>query len=110
MNSIQLESILRKTKFTKRYFLGVYSADNLPKNVKRFPHCFIANTEPHWQRGEHWVALWINDPKNAEYFCSLGEQPNPNFQLYLNKYKNVKMNNRQIQGTTENTCGHFCIY
>ena len=110
MNSIQLESILRNNKFTKRNFLGVFAADNLPKNVKRFPHCFIANTDPQWQRGEHWVALWIPNSKNAEYFCSLGEEPNASFQSYLSQFKNVLKNNKQIQGTTENTCGHYCIY
>jgi hypothetical protein len=77
---------------------------------KKYPHCFVANTDPHYRKGQHWVSIWVQNSHSAEYFCSLGEPPNARFQQYLSAFQSVKVNNRQIQANLEDTCGHYCIY
>lgn len=110
MNSNQIDQILRKNKFTKKYFLGVYSSDKLPTRLLKYPYCFVANTDPHWLKGQHWISIWVSSPRSVEYFCSLGQKPNKPFQDYLDKFKKIQTNDKQIQGANENTCGYFCIY
>jgi hypothetical protein len=111
MNSEQINQILRRNTHTKKYFLGVYSADNLPHTIAKYPSCFVANTDPHWEMGEHWICIWMQSPTKAEYFCSLGEAPPPTFQAFLTKFKYIQTNEgKQIQSPGENTCGHYCIY
>jgi hypothetical protein len=111
MNELQIEKILARNRKSKRHFLGVFAADELPEKAKKYPHCFVANTDPHWKRGQHWVALWITSPKKAEYFCSLGKAPNPQFKTYLSNFQHVQTNEgKQIQANNETTCGQFCIF
>ena len=38
-------------------FIGVYSADNFPKNIKN-SQCYIMNTDTHVQHGTHWVSVY----------------------------------------------------
>jgi hypothetical protein len=109
MNGKQLERILRSNPHTRQHFLGVFAADNLPHS-KKYPHCFVANTDPHYRKGQHWVSIWVQNSHSAEYFCSLGEPPNARLQKYLSIFQWVKVNNRQIQANLEDTCGHYCIY
>jgi hypothetical protein len=89
MNSRQIDQLLRKNRFTKKIFLGVFASDKIPQKIKNFPACFVANTDPSGQRGEHWVAYWVKDGKNVERFCSLGSEPNENAMTFLQQFKNI---------------------
>ena len=52
MNSYTIEQIMKRDSITKNIFLGVYPRDKIPK-IKRFPSCFILNTDPSTRGGEH---------------------------------------------------------
>jgi hypothetical protein len=109
MNSIQIDSILKRNCHTKEYFKGVYSSNNIPLLAK-YPHCFIANTDKKGTRGEHWVAFFVKNEKNIEYFDSYAEKPNEDITIYLSNFLEIKMNNHTIQSPFSDSCGHFCVY
>ena len=109
MNSFQISNILRRNCRTAKYFIGVFSSNNIPQ-LKKFPCCFVANTDKAGQIGEHWVSFFVKNSKSIEYFDSLGEPPNNDISKYLSKFKKIKLNKYQIQQPMADSCGHYCIY
>lgn len=109
MNSRQLETILKNNKITKKYFLGIFSSDNIPRH-KKYPHCFVANTDRAGTLGEHWVACYVHDSNHIEYFDSLGDGPNKDLSAHLNQYDKILINDKQIQFPFSDVCGHYCVY
>ena len=111
MDAGQIENILSNTNVSKDKFLGVFASNNIPvpKKIKKFPCCFVANTGRVGTLGEHWVACFVNSPKHIEYFDSLAELPNYDISVYLNLFDKVLINRRIVQYPFSDTCGHFCI-
>ena len=58
MNTLQLERALKHNTFTKKIFVGVFAADELP-TLNTFPYGFVANTDPSTEPGTHWVAFYF---------------------------------------------------
>ena len=112
MNSIQLSQVLKRNWFTRPWFKGVFSADQL-RSFHTYPHCFVANTDVSAEPGKHWVAFYIQNPTTVEYFDSLGEWPPRSKHLFdyirLN-YENIMYNNKKIQASYEDACGPYSIY
>ena len=53
-------------------FLGVYSADQLPRfSTKTVPAAYIVNTDPAGELGQHCLGLWTEENK-CEIFDSYG--------------------------------------
>ena len=50
MNTLQLEWALKHNTFTKKIFVGVFAADELP-TLNTFPCGFVANTDPSTEPG-----------------------------------------------------------
>ena len=112
MNSIQLSQVLKRTTFTRPWFKGVFSANQL-KRFHIYPHCFVANTDVSGQPGIHWVAFYFPNSTTVEYFDSLGEWPprSKHISEYMRlNYENIKYNNKKIQATYEDACGPYSIY
>lgn len=91
-------------------FKGVFPSDMLPKKFS-LPAAFIINLSHHDSKGSHWVGLYINKEKNAEYFDSFGFPPN---QKEIVKFirlnsRGFSFNNKQIQHINSNKCGKFVI-
>jgi hypothetical protein len=55
---------------------GVFSPDTLPLRVNVYPSAYICNTDPSHLPGKHWVVMWMENPRKAEFFDSLGHSPN----------------------------------
>ena len=109
MNNVELENICRSDTDISRYFLGVFPADRLPKNVP-YPCCFIANTEPHNESGEHWVAFYIDAQKQATYFCSYGRAPKPVFDKWMKKNCDDSLClSKRVQKLFSTACGQYCV-
>lgn len=94
-------------------FGGVFPCDHLPTDVKKVPASFIVNTDPSWKPGTHWLAIYIDENRNVEFFDSYGRPA----QMYTSVFKFIKhmapgfrANSRQLQGTLSSTCGQFCLY
>jgi hypothetical protein len=109
LNTLQIINILKNYKSTKNLFIGVFPRDRLPQKLK-YPSCFIINTDKSSQPGKHWLALYYNGKKEAEFFDSYGNSPEfYNLQNYLSK-TSIKwtFNKIQVQSLTSKYCGHYC--
>ena len=85
--------------------------DQLPVIIK-YPACLIFNNQTSNQQGEHWIALYFNKKKHAEFFDSFGNSPT---YYKLNKYLKKSSTNKPsfsqltIQSNDSTFCGYYCV-
>ena len=114
MNGRQLRNALARDQVTKRYFLGVYPSDRLPYKIDYGPRLLIANTDPHYMRGQHWIAMYIPRQGPIEFFDSFGHTPehyNINFVRFLQRMdRGIKYNDKILQAKDSVMCGPYCLF
>src|SRR4051794_38761298 len=112
MLSIQIDKILKRNDTTKQEYIGCFAADKIPIIQSQFPHCFCVNTSCSDERGEHWVAIYVESPSKAEYFDSFGIWPPISNEIfsYLSNFSHVKFNKLQMQSEYSAVCGKHVIY
>ena len=72
----------------------------------------IINTDNADQPGSHWIALFIDSNKHAEYMNSFGANPICCRIKTLLKYNNIyvmSINKFHIQDIFSDNCGKYCI-
>ena len=74
MNSTQLAIILKKDKYTRAVFQGVYPSDKLPTRVSSFPALFIANVDTS-DRLDHSGLRFISQENEKQNFSTLMDYP-----------------------------------
>ena len=87
-------------------FNGVYSRNNLPKNIKK--GAYAINLDEYENTGTHWIALFVKT-NEAIYFDSFCIEHIPN---EINKFignKNIKSNIFRLQAYDSIMCGYYCI-
>ena len=65
MKTLDVEESLMSDEMTRMIAGGVYAADRLPRTIPDRPLLYIANTDPHFKPGCHWVViyfLWERNP------------------------------------------------
>jgi hypothetical protein len=110
-DSRQLNSALRHNASTRRYFLGCYPSDRIPKsNV--FPYCVIVNTDDSKSPGQHWVAMNVLSPARVEYFDSLGVWPPSvaSIHTFLNGFEHCSHITTPLQSAYSGCCGKYAVY
>ena len=112
MDTREIGDILKRDRFTKHYFRGVFACDQLSKQYMPRPSVLVINTDPADKPGQHWVAIYITRDGVGEYFDSYGKAPSvPQIEYFLRKNaKYVIYNKRQIQGTFSTVCGQYVIF
>ena len=75
MDTVQLTLILRKDRYTRGVFQGVYPSDKLPTSVLSYQALFIANVDTSDKPGSHWIAFYFTEEKEGEFFDSYGLPP-----------------------------------
>ena len=75
MDTVQLTLILRKDRFTRGVFQGVYPSDKLPNSVSSYPALFIANVDASDKPGSRWAAFYFTKDREGEFFDSHGLPP-----------------------------------
>ena len=112
MNSIQLCKICLSDKIIKKYFIGVFAVDMLPKSTP-VPFCLIANTMPSNDPGEHWVAAFVDHKNVGHYFCSYGMnvESQPRIKSWLESICNeiYCYPSKKLQFDLSTTCGQYAI-
>jgi hypothetical protein len=89
--------------------LGVFPCDKIP--LKPLSPCgFIVNTDPSNRPGSHWIAIFIQNDNNIEYFDSYGRKPTGLILKWFKKHKKRWINSQRIQGSFSSVCGHYSIY
>ena len=87
-------------------FNGVFSRDNLPKEIK--DGAYVINLDEHADTGTHWVALSCKKNKIV-YFDSFGVEHIPEEIKEFIRNKNIKANIFRVQANNSVMCGYFCI-
>ena len=82
MKTIEVEESLLSDEMTGMIAGGVYAADRLPRTIPYRPLLYIANTDPHFRPGRHWVVIHFGE-EHIEYFDPLGKEPNNIIEDYL---------------------------
>ena len=108
MNTLQLERALKHNTFTKKIFVGVFAADELP-TLNTFPSGFVANTDPSTEPGTHWVAFYFPSRDKGEFFDSYGHPPE-HYGEPFTVYNVETINSHKLQSSWSNVCGHYCIF
>lgn len=109
MNTNNITEALNSNNVTKAKFKGVFASNRLPKSSVIKPSFYIANTDPSYKSGQHWVAFYFPKNKPAEFFCPAGEPPIKPFISFLNKNSETFIyNKRRIQSESSILCGVYC--
>jgi len=106
-----IDEILRTHPHSQRYYLGTFAADTIPTKPTPLT-CFVSNTDPQTQPGEHWVAFFINQWGHTFYFDSYGIPPITIKHLKFCQKSSHGIwtyNQQQLQTLTSTTCGLHCI-
>ena len=90
----------------KLRFNGVYSRNNLPKQIK--DRAYVINLDEHKDTGTHWVALFCKKNETV-YFDSFGVEQIPEEIKKFIGNKNIKANIYGVQATNSVMCGYFCV-
>ena len=109
MDTTQITCALKGVKS----FLGVFPSDLLPNSIQQRQTCtVIINTDPHTERGSHWLAIRF-EPRSssAYYFDSFGRPPQvATIQDFLRRNCTVhEYNAIQLQGPRITLCGQYCF-
>ena len=114
MDTVQLTIILRKDRYTRGVFQGVYPSDKLPTSVSSYPALFIANVDTSDKPGIHWVAFYFAKEREGEFFDSYGLPPSNytgTFTSFLTNNSNSWIfNTVTLQSVNSKVCGHYCLY
>ncbi|GFY67335.1 uncharacterized protein F54H12.2 [Trichonephila inaurata madagascariensis] len=93
------DTVLSQEKTTSPYFQGVYSRDTLPPLQENM--CAIVNSDDSSQPGTHWLALFVNDKRELEFYDSFG-QPPVFYNISTTTYLDVLWNSKVFQSPTSN--------
>jgi hypothetical protein len=111
LNTDDITKILINNKRTSISFRGVYACDKLPKNVPT-SSLYVCNTDPSTLPGEHWIVIYIDSKKRADFFDSFGMHPSVKiFETFLNNNSVVwSHSNKVVQHPFSDACGYHCIF
>ncbi|GFW61345.1 uncharacterized protein TNCV_4136631 [Trichonephila clavipes] len=98
------DRVLSQEKTTSPYFQGVYSRDTLPPLQENM--CAIVNSDDSSQPGTHWLALFVNDKRELEFYDSFG-QPPVFYNISTTTYLDVLWNSKVFQSPTSNNDTHL---
>ena len=111
MNTLEIDTLLKKHPHSRPVFMGVYARNRLPR-LLNVPSVLVGNTDPDHRMGQHWVAISIDANSKGEYYDPTGRPP------FLRPYVNfVKKhchtwicNTVRVQQEGSTVCGQHCIY
>lgn len=113
MNTNEINTILSCDPRSKKFFIGVFAANQLPRTPRKNTYAFVLNSDPDTLQGSHWTAVFVqrnrlNEPV-LDFFCSFGRSYKE-YGFPLKKYaKRIRYNTFQFQPNSSDTCGMHCI-
>ncbi len=111
LNTVEIINLLKSDKRTKTSFRGVFASDELPLSAPT-SSLYVCNTDTSSQPGKHWVVIYIDNKKRAEFFDSFGMYPSVRgFETFLeNNSLRWTHNNKTLQHPFSDACGYHCIF
>ena len=112
MDTIELQHILDHSCVLKPLGAKVLPKNLLPYRRPAEEKAYIVNTQDDDEPGEHWVAIFFPNNKEAVYFDSYGLPPlQEDIQPFLARHCQRWTTNRMtIQAYDSMMCGVYCIY
>lgn len=111
MDGFSLEVLAKAHPSISRGFMGIYSADGLPKPLPGRRTSYIINTDKSTSPGSHWVALVHHEDGLCTYFDSAGRPPQGSILAWMRKHCRAgTYNDKQYQGAGTWLCGLYCLY
>ncbi len=125
LSTSQLWAAVESDAAASKQFAGVLAADELlharvHQRPENRPRLYIANTDPSWLGGSHWIAVYIPRDPNApvEFFDSLGNRPEHYSTMltqFLQRHTPASTNGyiyctRRLQNKRSAMCGMYCLY
>ena len=87
-------------------FGGVYSKDQLPKDLMRTKFYIVNMESSNVGNGSHWVVFYYIKPLTSIYFDSFGFVPPIQVENIITPYI---FNDADVQDYNSSACGYFCI-
>ena len=114
MNTAQLWKCVKQDERLRRQCTGIYAYNTVPTNFTNLPACYIMNTKPISQSGEHWVAVYLSPYNKHEFFDSYGRRQStilPTLRKPSTGKNNIWLENTiALQGPNSAVCGQYCLY
>ena len=112
MNTNQLKEILKKDRYSKKYFKNVIAIDMLPRSKKKLKNvAYIVNTDNKGGPGVHWFALFYDSKSTCEFFDSFGMGPfYYNLKNFIERTSfSCKSNKFPLQSILSDYCGLYAV-
>lgn len=111
MNSLEIDILLRRNALTRKYYIGVFPSDQLPKRTIKKNFCIVINVCP--GVGCHWMGIFKRN-KSIHVFDPSGlpsHRINANINNFIERQKahNICSNKVQLQDMESDTCGHHVL-
>jgi hypothetical protein len=110
MDTQTLQRALKALNKDKKFTIGVYASDTLPRKSRK-PIAIISNNEPKNMPGMHWQAIYVPKRGKGEFFCSYGTKPyvQGHLKFLKNNCKTYISNSKMIQALDSKVCGKYCL-
>ena len=111
MNTLEIDTILRRHPRTTSVFRGVYARNRLPR-ILNVPTALVGNTDPDNLEGKHWIVIYIDANSKGEYYDPTGSPPFQDAYVnFMNKHcRSWTYNTIGVQEEGTDVCGHHCIF
>lgn len=112
MYSSQIDNIVKSDPLMRRFWLGVYSRDNIPQLPAKTTWGLIANTESMANPGQHWIGLYsVCEGSDVIFLDPLAQDINTygkEFEQALKDF-NVITLDKPIQNDKSVYCAAYCL-
>jgi hypothetical protein len=71
MNTLEIDTLLKKHPHSRPVFKEVYGRNRLPR-LLNVPSVLVGNTDPDHRMGQYWVAIYIDTNSKGEYYDPTG--------------------------------------
>ena len=115
MDTLELKTFLERDIYTRKYFMGVYPLDRLPRRkLKSLPAIVVFNSEPSTSPGMHWCCLYIKENGVLQFFDSYGMEPKfygENILCFIKRNSvSIEYSNLRVQEYNSVQCGKFVLF
>ena len=111
MNTLEINTLLKKYPHSRPVLNGVYARNRLPR-LLNVPSALVGNTDPNHPMGQHWIAICIDANSWGEYYDPTGRPPHESAYVnFMNKHcLHWTYNTVRVQEEGSTVCGFHCIY
>jgi|JFJP01.1.fsa_nt_gi hypothetical protein len=109
METSEFKDYFSKIPQLLNHFLGVFPIDKLPTRIRK-KQFFVANLDPSYKEGSHWICFIRLHGIECEIFDSLGVQIDKIMPyIVFNQRLTFTFNSTPVQSLTSRLCGKFVV-